>query len=215
MIAFDENQAAVGDAFCYEPGVGFFDHVIGSCDHKGFCMDRSKFFGIHVGIIDHKAKHFRVEFCRLTSTGKETGDPVTELDGELNRPFNTGGIKVCSVENETVNTIRITKGEDQSDIAAVGKAEDIRSVYQVFIHEIKKVIRKLTDGKGGVTSWCPAVASGIQSKNMEMPGENICLVLEIITVFPVTVKQYERTPLSFFNEKVFDIHSGLGWNSHL
>ena len=81
----------------------------------------------------------------------------------------------------------------------------MRLSYVVLIHESKKVIRELADGKRHRATGAMPVASGINCVHMKMRRECFGLVNEVSIILAVAVKKEQGEPRAIFRVKQLNV----------
>ena len=192
----------VRDQFCVLP----FDHVFRPRDDQRLCLNAGKLSRIYIRVIDHQPQHLRVLPGRIALSRKQLGYPVPDLDRDLDCRLHPARIQVCPIQDETSCPFRIPHGKDHGDVSAIRKAEQVRLLDLMLIHEPQEVISELPDGKRLFTPRRPAVSPGVERVHMIVRRKSVDLALEIAAVLPVPVEQNERFSLPLLYVKMLNVH---------
>ena len=161
MITLDHFKPPVGDRGGDAPRMAVFDHILRSGDDQhGHGQFFQGIFG-DMGFMHHQTEQFRVGFGLFAPFFKKRDEVIPKDYGHLYPAFHPGGIEVGAVENQPFHKSGIFQSEEQSDVAAIGKTEDMGFFDAMLRHKIMKILRKLCQRKRHFSPGRLAVTPGI------------------------------------------------------
>ena len=206
MTTGNDGKLGIGNGFRNKSGMRIFYHIIIAGKDKGGTLNLCELRRLHVWIVDHQSEHLGIQSCLGTSLCEQPRYSVAYLYRNLYLSLYARSIKVCSVENQFLHTLRMRKGKYHCYVTAIRKAEYMGFRYGVLIHECKQVLCKLSYGERCISTRCLSVSASVNRNNTEVLGERLYLVLEIAAILPIPMKQNQGEAFSFLYIVVGDIH---------
>ena len=207
MVAGEDFEAGIRDGAGDQAGVLLLYHILAACNHKRRALDAGEFIGPHIGIVHHQPQHFGTLQGLRVLAREESGDAVSDFDGQLRGEFHPRGVQISAVQDEPLHPLGVGECEHHRYVAAVGEAEDMGLTDVVHIHEGEQVFRKLTDGERGRAARRLPVPPGIYRHYAEMLREGLRLVHKIARILPVPMQQNQRKSLSQLYMMMRNLHS--------
>lgn len=182
------------------------DHVPLPCHHQGGHREPAS---ASVGMwgwvtIRSSISQFALAF-RLNRAGTRH-IPQPSTMGSWVVSFTPEGHQVRPIEDQLFHILRVFQGEQQSDVAPVGEAQQVASGNAPPVQELLQILRKLLQGEGGSPSGALPMAPGVHRDDPEVLGKGSHPPLEIGVVLPVAVEEHQRESLPRLYTAQPDVH---------